>query len=101
MNPPIDLRFDRDHPTAAGHFPADPIVPGALLLDAVIESLEGIAALRGIPVIRATKYLRPVRPGDACRLHWQQAVDGAVRFECRLGDTVAVIGTLVFEPVAP
>ncbi len=101
MSPSIDLRFDRNHPTAAGHFPSDPIIPGALLLDAVIESIGRIGARCGTPVIRATKYLRPVRPGDDCHLHWQQAADGTVSFECRQGDTVAVTGSLVFEAFAP
>ncbi len=91
-----ELRFAGDHPTAAGHFPSDPIIPGALLLDEIVATiLEGSVPDRKI-VIRAAKFLRPVRPGEALHLRWQAALDGAIRFECRLGggDDIAVSGTL-------
>lgn len=90
------LRFADDHPTGAGHFPGNPIIPGALLLDAIIAAIadrpDGDASL----VIRAAKFLRPVRPGAALALRWQQGEGGSIRFECRLADddAMAVSGTL-------
>ena len=30
-------------PTAAGHFPSNPIIPGALLLDEVVAAIAGAA----------------------------------------------------------
>lgn len=94
------LRLAADHPAAAGHFPGNPIIPGALLLDAVVAA---VAAAAGAPtmVIRTAKFLRPVRPGAGLLLRWQAANPGAIRFECRLteSDDLAAAGTL--EPGPP
>jgi 3-hydroxymyristoyl/3-hydroxydecanoyl-(acyl carrier protein) dehydratase len=98
-----ELCFAGDHPTAAGHFPSDPIIPGALLLDEIVAAILQSPLLDRNVVIRAAKFLRPVRPGDALDLRWQAAPDGAVRFECRLagGDDVAVSGTLAPDTIVP
>ena len=87
-----DLAFATDHPTAAGHFPSHPIIPGALLLDEVVAAVAGDAAAI---TIRAAKFLRPVRPGETLRLRWQSDASGTVKFECRLGrGDLAMAGTL-------
>lgn len=97
-----ELRFASDHPTAAGHFPSDPIIPGALLLDEIVATiLEGSVPDRKI-VIQSAKFLRQVHPGDTLLLRWQAALDGAIRFECRLagGDDIAVSGALALGTFA-
>ncbi len=94
----IPLRFASDHPTAAGHFPSNPIIPGALLLDAVLDALRESAHLDGEVTVLAAKFFRPVRPGEALRVQWQFHAGSTVRFECLLdghGDRVA-FGTLAF-----
>jgi 3-hydroxymyristoyl/3-hydroxydecanoyl-(acyl carrier protein) dehydratase len=88
------MRFASDHPTAAGHFPGYPIIPGALLLDAVLVAIRGEAEPRACR-IRAAKFLRPVRPGDRLRIEWTEH-DGRTEFRCLLldEDIVAATGTL-------
>lgn len=84
----VEHRFDADHPTAAGHFPGNPIIPGALLLD---HALGAIGA--GMPLeIQVAKFLRPVRPGDSVAIRWQRQDGGAVKFECRVEDVLALSG---------
>jgi len=98
-----ELRFAGDHPTAAGHFPSNPIIPGALLLDEIVAAiLDEVTSDRKI-VIRNTKFFRPVKPGKALQLKWWIAEDGATRFECRLvcSDEMAVSGTLAFVVDSP
>jgi 3-hydroxymyristoyl/3-hydroxydecanoyl-(acyl carrier protein) dehydratase len=93
------LHFAADHPAASGHFPANPIIPGALLLDEVVTAIAG--AGHGVAVIRAAKFLRPVRPGDSLNLRWQYLTAGTVKFECELaGSGIAVSGLLEMGPVA-
>lgn len=61
------LRIDADHPSLAGHFPGNPVVPGVVLLDAVAHVLEdalGVAP-RGLPSV---KFLAPLLPGEAARI---------------------------------
>jgi 3-hydroxymyristoyl/3-hydroxydecanoyl-(acyl carrier protein) dehydratase len=91
-----DLHFAADHPTAAGHFPANPIIPGALLLDEVLAAIADDGAL----MIRAAKFLHPVRPGESLTLRWQSLPTGTIKFECRLaGGEVAASGLLDLGPV--
>lgn len=80
-----EIRFGLDHPTAAGHFPGNPIIPGAVLLDQVIEAIAGADGAGDI-LIRSAKFLHPVRPGEVVELRWERRADGQTGFECRLLD---------------
>ncbi len=83
-------RFDAGHPTAMGHFPGNPIIPGALLLDQVLGTI-GVAA----PIeVQVAKFLAPVRPGDDIAIRWRRQETGAVAFECRVGETLALSGSV-------
>lgn len=86
------LHVPADHPTADGHFPGHPIVPGALLLDEVAHRLGGSAPL----TFRAVKFLAPVRHGAPLDLFWQVQDGGLCRFEIRHGEarTLVLTGTL-------
>jgi 3-hydroxyacyl-[acyl-carrier-protein] dehydratase len=90
----VELRFAENHPTAAGHFPGNPIIPGALLLDTVFHAIAGDAPGKNCQ-IRAVKFLRPVRPCDRLRIEWEQKRD-ATDFRCVLLETgdIAVVGML-------
>jgi 3-hydroxymyristoyl/3-hydroxydecanoyl-(acyl carrier protein) dehydratase len=81
-------RFDADHPTAAGHFPGNPIIPGALLLDQALRAIGADVPLE----IQVVKFLSPVRPGDSVAIRWQPQDGGAVTFECRVRDALALSG---------
>jgi len=85
----IEIHFAADHPTAPGHFPSNPIIPGALLLDEVIRTLPG-----GATGIRSAKFFHPVRPGESVSVQWVFAPGGMAKFECRLGGTVVATGII-------
>lgn len=98
------LGFAPDHPTAAGHFPGNPIMPGALLLDEIVLAIaaaEGRNA--GAPTVRSVKFLHPVRPGDRLALRWDSDAAGETRFECFLLDPerLALSGAVRLDTVAP
>ena len=79
----ILLRFPLNHPAGPGHFPGNPIIPGAVLLDELVAALCMIGWSGDID---AAKFHHPVRPGDtvavACR-----TVGASTRFEARLAGT--------------
>ena len=82
----VEVRFASDHPTAAGHVPGNPIIPGALLLDEVLKAVAETAGSSSEVVIRAAKFFRPVRPGESVQLRWQPLADGTIKFECCMSD---------------
>lgn len=77
----IAIHFPPDHPTAAGHFPGNPIIPGAVLLDTALTAIAAAEGLTSAPSrLRAAKFLHPVRPGDRMLVEWQAAPAGAIAF---------------------
>jgi len=92
MRHSLELRFPSDHPTAAGHFPGNPIIPGAVLLDEVLLALAGPGNDAPGCTIRSAKFLHPVRPGDGVVIRWETD-GGDIKFECRLRDTERLVLT--------
>ena len=93
-----EVRFASDHPTAAGHFPSHPIIPGVLVLDEAIKLTVGDGAEELI--VRAAKFHRPVRPGDAIVIRWEMQPPRIIRFECRLADDNTLVASGTFETAA-
>jgi 3-hydroxymyristoyl/3-hydroxydecanoyl-(acyl carrier protein) dehydratase len=84
-----------DHPSFAGHFPAFPVLPGAILLD---EMLKAIELARGIDLeswhITSAKFLHAVRPGDILILEHAAPTAGMIHFVIRVGERKVTSGTL-------
>ena len=84
-----------DHPSFAGHFPAFPVLPGAVLLD---EMLKVIEQARGIDLtswrISSAKFLDAVRPLDSLILEHEAPGPGLIHFTIRADDRKVASGTL-------
>jgi 3-hydroxymyristoyl/3-hydroxydecanoyl-(acyl carrier protein) dehydratase len=96
----VEIRIAPDHPVFAGHFPARPIVPGALLIDRVAAALT-TATGHGVTGVAAAKFLRPVGPGESLGVGFAVEADDRIRFEISSGDAVVARGTLWIAPAAP
>ena len=63
------LRIPANHPALTGHFPGNPIVPGVVILDAVICAAEAWLG-DGFHVhgLSHAKFLDPLLPDEAARI---------------------------------
>lgn len=92
------MRIAAAHPAFPGHFPGHPVVPGVVLLDAVIAELarhEGRAVrVTGFP---AVKFLAPLGPDEECHVSFAVKRPGQAGFELTAGGTTLVSGSLSYQ----
>lgn len=89
----LELKFPLDHPAAAGHFPGNPIIPGASLLGGTLCAIESALDCCLIPCeIRLVKFLHPVRPGDCVVVAYERTDESRVRFSCIVGGRIVMTG---------
>ena len=83
------------HPSFAGHFPSFPVLPGAVLLD---EVLQVVQRERGIDItgwrISSVKFLDAVRPGEALHLEHDALTANLIRFTLRAAARIVASGSL-------
>ena len=66
----IKLSFSvpQEHPCFPAHFPGQPIVPGALLMQWIFAQVRSQYPSHSIVTIKSMKFLKSLSPGDHCRL---------------------------------
>jgi len=82
----------------AGHFPGNPIVPGAYLL-ALVECkandwLRARGANARVSGVNAVKFVRPLRPDEVCEIAFAEPSDETLRFRLQVGGAPCANGTL-------
>jgi 3-hydroxymyristoyl/3-hydroxydecanoyl-(acyl carrier protein) dehydratase len=86
------LRIAHDHPSLAGHFPGQPVVPGVLLLDRILDAaqawLGATVTVRSLPQV---KFISPLLPGQDAQLELKRSGD-ELRFIVRRGEAVIAQG---------
>jgi 3-hydroxymyristoyl/3-hydroxydecanoyl-(acyl carrier protein) dehydratase len=93
----INRSFSSDHPASIGHFPGNPIIPGAVLLNEILDTISSTEHASPVSFeISSAKFLRPVRPGDTVVVTWEVRANGEIRFECMVmpDDRTALMGVL-------
>lgn len=98
----LRLHIPADHPCTEGHFPGNPIVPAAVLLDEILRAIERTNGCGpGVWTVAGAKFLHPVRPGDALDLSIAASNNGEVRFACSANGRSVVMGRAYPTPKEP
>lgn len=96
------LRIDPSHPSLAGHFPGNPIVPGVVILGEVLEligkSLGESFVLSKMPSV---KFHSPLRPNESLQLNFDILPDHLVTFSCQVGPRQIASGQFIFKDDLP
>lgn len=96
----LTLGFSANHPCGAGHFPGNPIIPGALLLDEVLARIGANLAINGAAWhVKSAKFPLPVRPGDVVHINYTQAPNGEIRFACTVSGNNVLSGIASNHPI--
>ena len=95
----VERTFPSDHAAAQGHFPGNPIIPGALLLSEALRAIEASLGKDLCPYqIRSAKFVRPVRPGERVSIDFSSRDEKRISFSCKVGATLVLAGEVVWEP---
>ncbi|MEW6728087.1 MAG: hydroxymyristoyl-ACP dehydratase [Pseudomonadota bacterium] len=89
--------LEAEHPSLAGHFPGNPLAPGVLLLDRVMQ-----AVARGWPRYRVSglpqaKFVHPWRPGEHLDIVLEKSTPGRLSFVCQHAGQPVAHGLLNVE----
>ena len=89
------VRFGADEPFFDGHFPGNPIVPGAVL---VAEASDFLADRLGVPdsffSLVSARFPDSVYPDEDCLFRMEAGKDGQFRIECSQGGRVVMKAAL-------
>jgi 3-hydroxyacyl-[acyl-carrier-protein] dehydratase len=94
-----ERRFSAGHPAAQGHFPGNPIIPGAVLLSETLCAIEaGLGTSLSPCRIRYAKFMRPVRPGDSVTIEYAGLADSGIKFACTVKGKTVLSGEVMRGP---
>jgi 3-hydroxyacyl-[acyl-carrier-protein] dehydratase len=93
----IEQPIDANLPAFEGHFPAAPVLPGAMLLALVLRAVAGQPAWARkagpTPYVPQIKFLAPVGPGQMLHIRLDDAAR-TIAFSVRCADTIVARGQI-------
>ena len=91
----IERVFQPDHPASQGHFPGNPIIPGAVLLSETLLAIEASLGVNLVPFqVTSVKFLHPARPGDRVLIEFSRTARGEIKFTCAVGGRPVLTGQM-------
>ena len=96
-----------NEPYFQGHFPGYPVMPGVLVLEALVQLSTLLAASSGLPVpaairtIDAVRFKRQVIPGDLLVLETTMEAGGKFVVRASVDGETATEATIVLAPDEP
>ena len=90
-------RVPVDHPSLAGHFPGNPVVPAVVVLQQVLDAVQagpgsGCTSQWRLRRVLAAKFLLPLRPDEGFEI-LVRMTGTRVDFRCERGAELVVLGS--------
>jgi uncharacterized membrane protein len=93
---PERFTIGRDHPAIAGHFPGNPLVPGAVILARVAQAIGARFPGRAPGTIASARFVAPLAPGQPATIEAKYQ-GNRVAFEVKHGEALLATGTWRME----
>lgn len=90
----FEFSIDEQHPCLAGHFPGNPVVPGVVIIDHIINGMRKTQPALQVVCVSAMKFTRPLKPGVTVSVNVEEKTNGLLKVECKTGDGIIVSGQL-------
>ncbi len=85
--------FQIDHPCSQGHFPDNPIIPGAFLLSEILNVISHKLNIDLSQIeIKAAKFFYPTRPGDTVKIECNWIDEENIKFNCAVKEHKVLAG---------
>ena len=97
MNYEVRRVITIDHPALPGHFPGNPIVPGVLILDEVVQAAEPWRGPLRLKSVVSVKFVSALKPGNVFSINLHDEDQSHIAFECWQDGTRLASGRLVVE----
>jgi len=95
----MDFSIPHNHPALSGHFPGNPVVPGVLILEAVLVAASQQTENRILGVVQ-TKFLSVLLPDERCLITLTHSIHG-LRFSCAVNNRTVATGLLTLANDQP
>lgn len=86
----LNITIDENAKCTHGHFPGNPIVPGAYLLSTVAHHCEKEFAVQ-LENVAKVKFVRPLKPGEHAVLSMTKT-NNLLKFTIKVGDESVMSG---------
>jgi len=91
----LERIFPPHHPASEGHFPGNPVIPGAVLLSEALRAIESHLGVSLEPCeLRSAKFFHPTRPGDRVQIEFSDAARDQIEFACKVGEKSVLTGVV-------
>jgi 3-hydroxymyristoyl/3-hydroxydecanoyl-(acyl carrier protein) dehydratase len=95
MRHEVQRSISPHHPALAGHFPGNPVVPGVVILNELVQAAEAWLHWTGHPVsVTSIKFMRLLRPNEPFTLLLEQLSESRVAFAVLREQARIAAGTL-------
>jgi len=81
-----------DHPSLVGHFPGNPIVPGVVILDKIIQAITNDWSEKVVSSISFVKFIKPLQADQKVTLNVTEKDSTTLKFVCEYNGNILVSG---------
>ncbi len=96
---PHSFTIKSTHPSLKGHFPDNPVVPGVVILDEIINIVKSLKPDFTIDAIPMVKFIHPLLAEQPVSVDIKEKNDTTISFNCSFNEIKLVTGQLILKSV--